>query len=226
MSSLIFIKFGRRERIEKLARTGGLFLQALHVYKGIETPEIGDPYEGALKLETLDNATLKVKDKSIDQWINVGGVKWLQYREDNSGLSDLNVYCLYSLMFDQADDPQIGKNIDERVLRGFGDAALVILDVPEFLKRVKAACESKGFEFMHAHVEYVSLRDHTGEVGPFRKDESFEHQREFRIAVLDPDRNGSPLRLQLGSLKDISAVVPSEQAANLIFKVDKEEVPE
>jgi len=49
------------------------------------------------------------------------------------------------------------------------------------------------------------------------KDSRYAHQREFLISVDDPERNGSPLKLEIGPIRDIAWMTSASGVRNLNF---------
>jgi hypothetical protein len=90
-----------------------------------------------------------------------------------------------------------------------GSAFVLVLNSPEFLRRVADAGATAGVSEMEGRLaEYYDGLSHSGEVGPFRKRTIFQHQSEYRI-VVRPGLDG-PRRLRVGSLRDItSEILPS-----------------
>jgi hypothetical protein len=89
----------------------------------------------------------------------------------------------------------------------FGDSFVVILDSQEFLDRIGQAAKQIGFRTDCHLVEYFNPDIYSGEVGPFRKPNSFEYQREFRV-IITPG-TVEPVKLKVRSLKDITTPIYS-----------------
>lgn len=108
--------------------------------------------------------------------------------------------------------------VDERVLKGFGDTAVLIHDAVDFVTRVKNAVLKR--ELIHARkaVEYVNIKTRHGEVDIFEKDLSFSYQRELRIAAIDQEAEPSPITLNIDSITDIACLMPSKDIAELSFE--------
>ncbi|MGP9416563.1 hypothetical protein ACT3R4_14280, partial [Halomonas sp. AOP7-E1-9] len=215
----LLMKFAKRHRIEALQTTGELYMQPLSAYRQIEHPERGDKREGALEVRNLNGGVIRIKREETDEWLELGEIQSGQAVHDDPNLQSLNVYCMYCLKFEETDDPKIGQKIEERAHDGFGDTALLVFDVREFLRRVETRCQELGYGYSRATVDYIDLDSHDGTVGPLRKDLRFAHQSEFRILVGNPNRDGGPLKLVIGDISDISTIIEAERASNLIFQV-------
>lgn len=134
-------------------------------------------------------------------WVPIGGIiNPVTFRNDI--FSGLNILCLYA-MTDREGDCFDKRNIN------FGDSAILITNLPEFVSRVRTAAGNQSWGVAHAAVEYVKRDTHDGQMGPFRKFEEFSYQNEFRF-VLETGMN-KPCRLLVGSLRDITRVVKSRE---------------
>ena len=218
MPRYLLFKFGEKEHMEALMNSGELYLQTLGHYSDLEHRERGDKYEGVVTVRSSNGGTLKLKHPETGKEHAIQ-LTYSQMRESDSSLKTVNVYCLYCLQFEETDSPEIGMRFSVDVINGFGDAAVMIYDVDEFLNRVVKAAEEEGSIVMHRMVRYLDLKDYTGDVGPFRKDSRFSHQSEYRIAVGTPERNGEAIKLKVGSLDGIATLMTSDDVQKLTFHV-------
>lgn len=221
MPSYLLFKFGEKEHMEALVNDGELYLQTLGHYADLEHRERGDEYEGVVTVRSSNGGTLKIRHPKTGKEHSIQ-LTYSQMRESDSSLKAVNVYCLYCLQFEETDSPEIGMRFSVDVINGFGDAAVMIYDVDAFLNRVVKAAEEEGSIVMHRIVRYLDLRDYTGDLGPFRKDSRFSHQNEYRIAVGTPERNGKPIKLNVGSLDGIATLMESDEVQKLKFHVAEE----
>uniref|UniRef100_B3EJU9 Uncharacterized protein n=1 Tax=Chlorobium phaeobacteroides (strain BS1) TaxID=331678 RepID=B3EJU9_CHLPB len=104
----------------------------------------------------------------------------------------------------------LGKAISERAKLGFGEYAVVVTDVGEFVTRVKQAAIEKGYKHFRSLVKYVDFSQDDFEVGPFVKDQAYAHQNELRIAVHTGENSGSAIQLKIGCLQDIAVMAPAD----------------
>ena len=136
-------------------------------------------------------------------------------------ISNLNVFCMTAVQPGPFHDEIITDDnyidyinylkIDERCRKEFGEHALVFMGdgITEFLKRVRRAADSKGYEVLMNLVEYfdpqVQLEINPFSIAPvFYKRDQFKYQKEFRIAINTKTVGNDPLRLEIGNLEDIS----------------------
>ncbi len=161
-----------------------------------------DPFDGideSLQVKEISIATLGGK------WTPIGGIiNPVVFRSAES--VRLNVLCMYALS-DQSDQPFDTKNL------AFGEAAVLIGDPIEFLRRVKVAATALGKHAVHGPVEYVDKRVYHGNMGSFRKFTDLAYQNEFRIVLTNG--TGDPCRLNIGDIRDIAVKVPSKDIPKL-----------
>lgn len=99
---------------------------------------------------------------------------------------------------------------------GFGDTAILITDLIEFLKRVKAAAAAVEKPIFHGPVEYVDKKIHDGQMGPFRKFSEYEYQSEFRLVMVGTENEpNKSTKLSVGDIRDIVMIGRSDQLPGL-----------
>lgn len=109
----------------------------------------------------------------------------------------------------------------DRRLLGLGEAAVVITDLAEFQKRLKAGIDKVDWLRSHANsggrasglIEYVDFSQHHGNIGPFRKSLKFAYQQEWRLALIDKteSRRSDHLFLEIGDISDISFAMETKK---------------
>jgi hypothetical protein len=152
-----------------------------------------DPFEGVDESRLIKE--LAIADKNGD-FIPIGGIiNPMVTRYSNT--DNINILCMYSYT-DKPDD-----YFDKRNL-GFGDTAIAITDLKEFIRRLKSAAKSVAKNVMHAPITYVDKNTHDGPMGPFRKFDNLSYQNEFRFVL--SDGNGQPETLRIGCIRDITSV--------------------
>jgi len=205
----LIINLGKYDYMKELVEKGLLYLNTLEFYRKLENDdERRDLNEGAVKVCNLQGGVLYIKDSETDEFKTVAQLTKSTIRELNSNIQNLNVYCLYYLK-SQMPIKNISALISSQVKLGFGDHAVIILDAPEFVTRIKRAAIKKGYKHYRGLVKYVDLSAEEVEVGPFVKDQSFSHQSELRVAVYTGINDGNAIKLKLGSLQDIAIIMPT-----------------
>jgi hypothetical protein len=149
-----------------------------------------DPHDGVD--ESRQASKIEIRDENGD-WLPLPIMGPITMR--SGGSAGLNVLCLFAVT-DRADDP-----FDKRNL-AFGDVAVVIDDLMEFIRRIKAAAKGANKQVLHGPIQYVERATHDGPMGPFRKYTEHSYQNEFRFVFTKG--TGEPSRLPIGNIRDIT----------------------
>ncbi len=91
----------------------------------------------------------------------------------------------------------------------FGDTALIITNVDEFINRISKTVKSKGYKIDGRPVEYFDESIYHGHVGLFKKRNSLEYMKEYRI-VISAKMDNMPYELFIGDISDISMIIKAE----------------
>lgn len=210
------VKFGAREHMEALHRTGRLYMRTLRYFLGIEDQGVrGDRHEGVAMMYQPDQIQLQIGDLKLDS-ADMRGPVLVSYH----AALDLHVYSMFAVTEKIVEAMFHGeKPIDERCL-AFGEYAVMLTNTAEFLARVMKASETAGVSIARSLVHYLDPATHHGKVSPFNKIAAYSWQSEFRIVVEPSDDD--IFYLDLGSLEDISVLVRSEEV-NAGLQVGHEE---
>lgn len=195
------IKFGNKEHIERLRYDGELYLNNLPYFWNIEGDEVRQDLNDSLKEFQMGNkgrATIKT-DEGRDVEIEI--TKW-KFRVPPPNSETINLYCMYALRPFHGSFPVDKRNFN------FGSSAFVLLDPDSFIDKIRKTLREKEIDGKANLVEYVS-HDYVGQIGFFKKREKFRYQSEWRLVCLNGD--GFPRKIILGSLEDISIIIPSEK---------------
>jgi hypothetical protein len=198
------VKMLKEERLEGFL-DGNLYMNSAAYFKSLESGDAvrADSHEGAHWAQQIKE--ISIRDEN-GEWIPIGGViNPITYHNDES--SNFNMFCMY-MFTDQPNDP-----FDDRNL-GFGECFAMIVNLPEFLRRVRAAADKLGRECRYGPVEYVAQETHDGYMGPFCKFDSFAYQHEYRIIL--PGGHGAPTTLQIGDIRDITWCGPITKLGEVI----------
>lgn len=136
---------------------GDLFCNRLQYYRETELEEIGDKFEATAVSRSL-------------------------YKLVDSDLLTHPVFCMYSVEAKKQGDTAKIQISDEK-LKKFGQYAVVITDVKEFINRIN----SKLSDFSYEAVRYIDMKNPEGIYKPaifnpiVTKDKYFKYQQEFRI---------------------------------------------
>lgn len=179
---------------------GNLYLNTCSYFSSLDRTDSvrADPNDGLF--ESRQVSEVAIQDEQ-GNWIPIGGIINPVTSRNNS-FSGLNILCLYAMT------DREGDSFDQRNI-SFGDSAILIMNLPEFLSRVKTAASNQSWGITHAAVEYVKREAHDGYMGPFRKFEELSYQNEFRFVF--ETGIGKPCRLPVGNLRDITRVVKCDE---------------
>lgn len=86
----------------------------------------------------------------------------------------------------------------------FGEYYLLILNQPEFFKRLHNVLIEKGIPYERKLVDYLDLKNFTGKKSIFVKDNDFSWQKEYRIFI---KTDVTELQtFNIGNIEDITSV--------------------
>lgn len=214
VTPITFVKVGTREHMTALHERGELYLNTLEYFRRGEDGLIRfDGDEGLKRIYQGPDVTFTISAFGRTLLTSKGGEGVEAIRLWLKGRNDLNVYCMTEIT-QLASFPY-----DDRFL-GFGDTCVIVTNRDEFLRRLGAALRARARNFQTRSVEYVPTGKYVGEMGVFRKFDTFAWQREIRIAV-DPLVAGGPLRLSVGPLTDVTRLEPVELLQKARFTVRK-----
>ncbi|MYE68377.1 MAG: hypothetical protein F4236_09740 [Acidimicrobiia bacterium] len=232
------------EHAESLVR-GMLHAKRLAHHKRREAAEADgrlDPLEGAEadgRLDRHEGTSSWMQPGSVELQVNgwnltpdLAGPVQIQPRD----LDRLNVFCVHAGHIDttppkgtvaSVDDGRRRLLVPERCLE-LGEHAVVVKDVPEFMRRFGAAIEREGYRAWTHLVRYYDPSTFHGHFdgidAVFRKQIKYGYQREYRFAIdtrrtddptPDPDDEASDpkdgaLDLDIGDIRDITLRLRSE----------------
>ena len=193
------IKFGKLEHLQQLRDDGLLYLNNLPYFWNIEDEELrGDPFDCAFQVIRGPKVTMIMPDGNE---LTVCRDYTLKIRP--SAPEKINIFCMYALR------PLIegAFPVNEKNQR-FGDHALILMNRDEFIQRLESSLKSQKIVGDAELVEYVK-DEHTGKLGPFRKFDRFSYQYEWRLVCYDG--MGEPRKIRIGSIRDISVILPADE---------------
>ena len=191
---------------------GTIFANPLSHFKQLEERDIRrDTEEGIMTMPLTEGFKLEITSTAIDKPIVLN-------RDDlvepptlrPNWFNAINLFCMHIINIHREGNTGILK-IPSRAT-SFGRYAVVILDVGEFIRRVKKAVDSAGYRLSYKQVEYYDSTTgiHTSltTLEPiFTKRNDYQEEQEFRIAI---DRGLAvpiPLQLDIGPIHDITKLI-------------------
>jgi len=170
----------------------------------------GDKYEYIVKQTFGESAILELANGDL----NITHIEGIRIRPDYCIYNYYNrnffanIFCLYAVT------PKMNylehKFELPEILRKMGEYVLIINQPIEFLNRVKSSLErEKRLTYHMQPVEYLDLTNFEGKKTYFQKPLRYSYQEEFRIMIKNDCEE--VLRLDIGSIDDISVIMPAEK---------------
>lgn len=156
-----------------------------------------DPHDGADFCQQVTEVAIQDEHGN---WLPIPIIGPVTAR--NSGSEKLNILCMYTIT-DRPDDTFDPKNLS------FGDVAIVIDNLPEFLRRIDKAALAEGKQVARSPVQYFDERTYDGVMGPFRKYQRHAYQNEFRFVFTNGP--GTVTHLKIGDIRDITHSIRSQE---------------
>lgn len=198
----MLLKFGQEAHIKDLFENGTIYMNSIQYFRTIEDGELrGDAYEGISNIVNLPPGKFEIPEFGFK-----GDYLALQLRGSYETVSG-NIFSLYCISTKGWENPEDVK-IDSKISR-FGDSCLMVYKNKEFLSRLKMALELKGVKFSFDFVDYYDKDKVNRDISLFEKPLEFEYQKELRFYV--NRRSTTPFVFQIGSLKDITEIMPAEK---------------
>lgn len=215
MSIHSLIKFGDRKWMDEFQR-GNLFCQQIKQFQFLEKIQMkhddlakrGDKFEGAYEVFSHEKVKLFINDIELDIAAPL--------RVNIEALSSCPIFCMYAIK--TVDVESFLNNEKEYLISGdvehFGDTAVFVTDLNEFINRVKSASKQRGFNLKYGLVEYIDVNETSGKWGPFKKPKEFDFQSEFRL-MLDKPVEEPAYILEIGDISDITVSIPIKNIRNM-----------
>ena len=207
--------FSDEQHAEQLLR-GSLYANRLAYFRNLEGDgNRADAYEGVgllrgdIELSVSINGSqterILVPERELAEPIEVR-MNWTEH---------VNLFCMHAAHSGGYSDIPVGR-VDQfkkeqieipRECLDFGEHAVVITNVPEFVERVRNAVrDTEGYRLVGRLVRYSDEPsiDVTGSDTIFHKREHYKKQREYRFAVFTGSDICDPLILETGDLRDIA----------------------
>ena len=199
VSLFSLIKFGQKPHIQDLLDNGAIYMNHISEFIKIEDGFLrGDGHEALVLIEETSDIDILL-DGQIIAKADSGHIAF------HSKFPVGNIYSMYALL---AIEDLSQLKIDARC-KEFGDSCLIILDVVEFIDRVKKAVLAINRKLLFSPVSYEDVKSYRGKWTLFKKPITYNYQSEFRFLIKQEDFIG-PVVLTIGSLKDIAVVLESE----------------
>lgn len=207
---LLFLKIGSLKNITDLYENGTVYMNTLNYFKKVEDGNLrGDRNEGAINLVNAKDGTFRIKGTDRE-------FKFISARYGDF-LKTGNLYSLYCVSSYGFPDPR-SFSLDERNI-DFGSHCLMIKEPGTFIERLESELTRLGYKFTHGFVKYYEEKIQLANLTPFHKPNSFEHQKEFRFFVDNPQ--SKPLKISIGSMKSYSEIYEAKDLTSLELRVKR-----
>lgn len=210
-----FLKFGKEKHIKDMYENGTIYINTIEYFRNIEDEELrGDKFEGASRVIN-----------SLPGIFTIPGLEG-EFKYEKMHLMGVyekvhgNIYSLYAISSKGFNNP-LDFKIDLRNTR-FGTSCLLIKNNELFFKLIKDELKKNNYSFDTGFVEYYDKDNESKDLTLFDKPLEFEYQKEFRFYVYnDTDQ---PIKLQLGSLKEIADIISMEDALTIALTPNNQEL--
>ena len=201
------IKICERESYADDFLSGCMYMNRLRYFTQIEDhDQRSDKYEGLTSWMQPNQIQLFIKDHLITDIIHPLTIR----KKQDENCPILCLYTIHSGPYHSINEDNIiefKKCIKVKdIVRSFGDSAVLITNVTEFLKRFRSTAQKKGIGFEASLVEYFSYDSHNPNFDRpgFHKLKKYSDQNEYRIKLYLDDDLETPYRIEIGDLSDIA----------------------
>lgn len=217
-----FVKFFEEEQHADQFMSGHLHLKVLSYFKALEDDDGGRQDKHEAVSHWLQPNQINITIQPLN-----GGSAFTIPSEDLAGpiaisldiFDSMHVFCMYAvgnigfeivdgqldLSLEDIDLANEQLKFDARCLE-FGKWAVVV-SAEIFMERLQSAMVEQNFKFMTGLVEYYDDKTFHGQFTlkqtPFRKQQRFDYQKEFRVCVFPREINmmtAGPMNLSIGDL--------------------------
>ena len=238
MSTIFFfIKFFDNPKYAADFIGGKFFCNTLSAFKDLEgrdTSGRADRNEGTTAWLQPDQSVLEINDFKFPPADFAGPIQI-----QKNWLNHIHLFCIHAAHTGTLDLSNISnENIEDLrhemlipdAALTLGEYAVVVKDVTEFIKRMKAAAQAQNYRLAHGRVTYYDPDTFHGQFrdgeSVFWKQNQFRHQREFRFALNTGLISDSPLILEIGDISDITMSLRSAELNGETFLGGDMKLPE
>lgn len=208
------VKFFDNEAYIEDFVNGRIYANTLKLFKTLEDSDDSgrsDRHEGTTAWLQPGRGWLKINGMDITD--DLAGP--IQFQKN--WLDHLHVFCMHAVHTGRLDMATVSnENIEELreqliipdECRRLGEHAVVVNDVPEFVRRMEAAAGVNRYRMSRGLVRYYDPGSFHGRFRDvesiFHKQDRHGHRREFRFVIDNGLADDAPLILEIGDISDIS----------------------
>lgn len=222
--------FSKLKYAEDFINSGSFRLNTLNFfkdYKDNHNNNIGDQYEGLIfKYIKGHDVAVSIKYGDINQSLD-----FESFYAHSDYILNNKIFCLYAPSVDKnqklplEDFHEIVSLKDDT--DNLGSHLVLITNPNKFVELFKAEIKRLGYGMTAKQIDYKDFSQpieiDQNMVG-FVKSIEFAHQKEFRFMVEDGKNENLPLDITIGSLKDITLLIPIESFNENFMIVSKDEL--
>jgi len=208
-----FIKIGKYEHMKSLQTEGIVHCKPIQYFASLKDEQFrGDDLETVTDLRYSEKVKvhfLPIGEPSNRELITFDNTDVLIKSQIIGHCG--NLFCLYAL--NMLDFP-LHQPVDFSLDCDLGTHALVIQS-NEFFEKIESLLEGMEIDYEMGFVEYKDFSKFTGSKTFFEKDIKFTPQNEYRIWI--GYRREEDLNITIGSIEDISYLLPIEELRNKVL---------
>ncbi len=228
---LLLIKIFKEEDerfADSFLENGEMYCQTLNAFKAIEDDNVrGDKYEGVTHWFQPEAVAITLS-RTIDGSVFTHTIPSNDFAApitiSTTAYDHHNIFCMYAISINgfrksyESEDErkivvaEINKEIKEQIkidseTSKFGNHAIVIYKVAEFIDKIKAYVDLNKIKLHHKLVNYFDENSHNGIFydidAIFHKTQTYDFQNEYRFAF-DINSDGLSKVIKIGALKDLA----------------------
>lgn len=213
------IKFQKNDIIKNI-QLGKMHFKSLEWFREYEKQTgdmtIGDIYEGMLH---ISNAYLQImgSDGQITE------STFITESVISTSFSNAFVFCSTNIFPNE--NGYVFNSDQKSVFQEFGDSALIIENIYEFIRRIRVIATQLGYTVYYGTVNYykknednikmfLSLLNGMHNIALWKRD-NYKNQQEFRIILWKSDSKADHIEFDIGDISDISKIISTKEALNL-----------
>lgn len=225
--------FDTEAHADAFIENGEMYCRTLGHFKKLEDGELrGDVYEGIISWLQPDQISVSISYKPENE-----EEKFIEIKElaapvviEHASYDRLNVYCMYAMKIPafnetyetEEEKKQLVDKLNTKIRDGnklgpevvaFGEFAVMIYNVQDFINKVKETLQKKNFRQWHGPITYYDPETFSGSFdgikAAFRKRNIYASQNEFRFAF-DTNAPEGAQTIHVGNLSGIAIKIPTK----------------
>jgi hypothetical protein len=203
---------------------GNLFMRKLKGFKGMKKDDNylrADKHEGNSVVNQPETLIISVDNHKIDSKDLKSPVTI--YKEKTGENFIYSMYAMNSGIFDKIEKHEVNlfkKNLEiDKAINDFGNEAVLITNLPEFIRRIELTFKKLEIPLKHGLVKYydyekenINLESKTPEL---YKRKEYAYQHEYRL-IAEIDSKQEYKKINIGNISDISMKINMKSFNSLL----------